>query len=149
LGAKIFVNKFSLGDPTINILELWGAEYQESNAILVKPEDHSLLQKISEREKCKIDFVGHVTGDGHITLVDDNDKGKHAVNLDLKHVLGSMPRKTFNFKKSSPVLKPLRLPDNLRLIDALNRVLRLPSVASKRYLTNKVDRSVTGIEIVI
>lgn len=28
---------------------------------------------------------------------------------------------------------------------ALERVLRLPSVASKRYLTNKVDRCVTGL----
>ncbi|CAG2101168.1 unnamed protein product [Medioppia subpectinata] len=145
LGAKIYVNKFTLADPTINVLELWGAEYQESNAILVKPEDHDLLQKISEREKCKIDFVGQITGDGHITLIEDNDGGKHAVQLDLEHVLGSMPRKTFDLKKTNPILRPLKLPENLRLIDALNRVLRLPSVASKRYLTNKVDRSVTGL----
>ncbi|XP_054160754.1 phosphoribosylformylglycinamidine synthase-like [Oppia nitens] len=146
LGAKIYTDRFSLGDPTVNTLELWGAEYQESNAILIRPEDHSLLQKISEREKCKIDFVGEVTGDKHITLVSPNDKnGVHAVNLELKHVLGSMPNKTFQFKTTTPLLRPLQLPTNLKLIDALNRVLRLPSVASKRYLTNKVDRSVTGL----
>lgn len=44
-----------------------------------------------------------------------------------------------------PVLRPLSLPSSLKMLDALNRVLRLPSVASKRYLTNKVDRSVTGL----
>ena len=146
LGAKIYANRFSLGDPTINTLELWGAEYQESNAILVNQNDQNLLEKISEREKCKIDFVGEITGDGHITLIEDNQNSdKYAVHLDLKHVLGSMPQKTFDLKKTVPILKPLRLPDNLKISEALNRVLRLPSVASKRYLTNKVDRSVTGM----
>ena len=33
------------------------------------------------------------------------------------------------------------LPDNLKVREALERVLRLPSVASKRYLTNKVNCS--------
>ena len=149
LGAKIYANRFSVGDPTINTLELWGAEYQESNAILFKPEDRQLLQKICDREKCRIDFVGEITGDGHITLIEDNEnsgkENKYAVHLNLKHVLGSMPQKTFEMKKTVPILKPLRLPGNLKIIEALNRVLRLPSVASKRYLTNKVDRSVTGI----
>lgn len=150
LGATIYANRFSLGDPTINILELWGAEYQESNALLVRPEDRDLLQKISDREKCKIDFVGDITGDGIITLVEDehkerrNSTGRYAVRLDLKHVLGSMPQKTFDLKKTVPLLRPLTLPENLKLREALNRVLRLPAVASKRYLTNKVDRSVTG-----
>lgn len=44
-----------------------------------------------------------------------------------------------------PPLEKLKLPSNLTISDALNRVLRLPSVASKRYLTNKVDRCVTGL----
>lgn len=48
-------------------------------------------------------------------------------------------------QRASPELKELELPKDLSLKDALNRVLRLPSVASKRYLTNKVDRSVTGL----
>ena len=150
LGAKIYTNRFSLGDPTINTLELWGAEYQESNAILVRPEDHSLLQKMSDREKCKIDFVGDITGDGVVTLIEDDSKetkdrsNRYAVHLDLKHVLGSMPQKTFDMKRTVPILRPLTLPTNLKVVEALNRVLRLPVVASKRYLTNKVDRSVTG-----
>lgn len=148
MGAKIYTKRFTVGDPTINTLELWGAEYQESNAILVRQEDHKLLEKISEREKCNIDFVGDITGDGHITLIEDNDDSKkldkYAVHLDLKHVLGSMPQKDFDLKNTVPVLKPLILPKNLKIKEALNRVLRLPAVASKRYLTNKVDRSVTG-----
>lgn len=124
---------------------MWGAEYQESDAILIAPEDKDTLAKISAREKCPVDFVGRVTGDGRIRLVEDESSNKQLpVDLDLKHVLGSMPRKKFDFTLNEPVLRPLSLPADVTVMQALKRVLRLPSVCSKRFLTNKVDRSVTG-----
>lgn len=155
LGAVIYTSRFSLGDPTINTLELWGAEYQESNAILVHPQDREILEKIGCREKCPIDFVGQVTGDGIVRLIENEEqqilKGKSnvnlPVNLSLEYVLGSMPSKKFHLKKEEPILKPLILPANLKIVEGLERVLRLPSVGSKRFLTSKVDRSVTGINI--
>lgn len=68
VGAVIFTRNFDLGDPSISTLELWGAEYQESDAILCKPEDDGLLSRIAAREKCPINFVGTVTGDGKIIV---------------------------------------------------------------------------------
>ena len=59
-------------------------------------------------------------------------------------VLGKMPRKTFRFERRREKLMPLALPGGLTPQDALDRVLRLPAVASKRFLTTKVDRCVTG-----
>lgn len=56
-----------------------------------------------------------------------------------------MPRKVFNLTNQTPRLKPLILPSNLSVMEALNRVFKLISVGSKRYLTNKVDRCVTGL----
>ena len=74
------------------------------------------------------------------------DKTKrHPVDLDLELVLGKMPQKVFHLETYAPKLKDLVLPPNLTVKDALDRVLRLPSVSSKRYLTNKVDRCVTGL----
>lgn len=158
-GAVIFTKKFELGDQSISTMELWGAEYQENNAILCKNEDIKLLETIATREKCPINFVGTVTGNGKIILsedddcniekymknnFDDNDK-RHPVDLDLEFILGKMPQKEFNMKRKILNLKELSLPDNLTVDEALNRVLRLPSVSSKRYLTNKVDRCVTGL----
>lgn len=67
-GAVIRASDFQLGDPTISILELWGAEYQESNAILVKQEDKGIVGKICERERCPVCFVGTVTGDGKVIM---------------------------------------------------------------------------------
>lgn len=146
-GAIIFTKNFDLGDPSISTLELWGAEYQESNAILCQLEDSDLLKKIAAREKCPINFVGTVTGNGKIIVSEEEDcdaskylydeneslkNNKYPVNLELELVLGNMPRKIFNLHKISPKRLPVKLPDGLTVLCVLNRVLRLPSVASKR-----------------
>ncbi|EDO49597.1 predicted protein [Nematostella vectensis] len=160
-GAVIRVKDFILGDPTLSVMELWGAEYQESNALLVRAEDAAKLRTISSREKVPVSFVGTITGDGRIVLEDDNSSEengmldtslakrqkttKYPVDLELDVVLGKMPKKVFTLDHVSPMLQPLSLPQGLTVAEALRRVLRLPSVASKRYLTNKVDRSVTGL----
>lgn len=46
------------------MLELWGAEYQESNALLLRPSDRCFLERVCQREKCPVDFVGNISGDG-------------------------------------------------------------------------------------
>ena len=61
-GAIIHVNKFQLGDLTLSTLEIWGAEYQESDAILVEEKNVEVLKNISKREKVPICFVGEITG---------------------------------------------------------------------------------------
>lgn len=156
-GAVIYASRFQLGDPTLSVLEIWGAEYQESNALLLHPDDTALLQRLGHRERCPVDIVGTITKDRRIVLVDDlkapvtdvgltQTNGKNCpVNLELDWVLGKIPRKKFVLTRNSPTLRPLTLPSELSVGDALERVLRLPAVASKRYLTNKVDRSVTGL----
>ncbi len=143
-GAKIEVRKIPLGDNTLSVLEIWGAEYQESNALLIRPESAEMFTELCRREKVPSATVGHITGDGYIVLYDESD-GSTPVNLDLRKVLGEMPQKTFRLDRIPPQLEPLRLPDALNVKDALERVLRLVSVGSKRFLTNKVDRSVTGL----
>ena len=61
-GAIIRAQDFILGDPTLSILELWGAEYQESNALLVKNDDIPILKEICSREKVPVSVVGSITG---------------------------------------------------------------------------------------
>ncbi|KAM6164825.1 phosphoribosylformylglycinamidine synthase [Rhynchocyon petersi] len=158
-GAVIYTSRFQLGDPTLNALEIWGAEYQESNALLLRPHHQDFLSRVSARERCPASFVGTITGDKRIVLVDDRDcpvrrnglvgapsaSPPTPVDLELEWVLGKMPRKEFFLQRHRPVLRPLALPPGLSVRLALDRVLRLPAVASKRFLTNKVDRSVGGL----
>lgn len=65
--------------------------------------------------------------------------GRCPVDLQLEWVLGKMPQKEFKMEHLTPAHKPLALPAELTVKEALDRVLRLPAVASKRYLTNKVS----------
>ena len=145
LGAKLQVRSIVSGDPTLSVLELWGAEYQENCALLLRPESLDLFKAICEREHCPASFVGQVTGDGRVVLEDSETPGSTPFDLPLSLVLADMPRKTF--ESTSPQIKtiPLKIPAGTTVASALDRVLRNPSVASKRFLTNKVDRSVTGL----
>src|SRR5699024_4504705 len=73
-GANIFSSNFTLGDSTLTLNELWNAEYQESIAVLVKEKNQALFNEICNREKCNVDYVGHVSGCGTITLLDDDNE---------------------------------------------------------------------------
>ncbi|GBF90353.1 hypothetical protein Rsub_02459 [Raphidocelis subcapitata] len=147
LGAEIDVRAVKVGDETMSVLEIWGAEYQENDCLLIRPESRALLEAVCERERCLMQVIGAIDGSGRIRLVDKNAPpgAPPAVDLDLDQVLGKMPNKTFEFKTRRPNLAPLTLPQGATPQAALERVLRLPSVGSKRFLTTKVDRHVTGL----
>jgi phosphoribosylformylglycinamidine synthase len=143
-GARIEVRDIPVGDETLSVMEIWGAEYQEDDALLLRPEHRELFQTLCDREKVLVAFVGKVTGDGRIVLYDRQDDTT-PVNMELDHVLGAMPQKTFELNRIQPDAEPLVLPPDLSIREALDRVLRLLSVGSKRFLTSKVDRCVTGL----
>lgn len=133
-----------LGDNTLSVLEIWGAEYQENNALLIRPSSEALFKEIAERENCPIRILGAVTGDGKVVVKDSID-GSTPVDLPLELVLGKMPQKTFTDSHVDNKLEPLKLPEGTTVKSAVDRVLRLLSVGSKRFLVHKVDRSVTGL----
>ncbi len=149
-GAKINVRNILLGDESLSVLEIWGAEYQENSALLLKSEHVAVFEKLCSREKVPFSVIGDITGDGFVVLHDTQaPEGiqRTPVNLDLGKVLGDMPQKTFHMERVALRCEPLRLPEGLTVREALDRVLRLVSVGSKRFLTNKVDRSVTGLVV--
>ncbi len=141
-GARIDLRRIPVADPTLSTREIWGNESQERNVVLVHSRDLHLIDKICERESCPYAVVGRITGDGELVVHDEKDNS-NPVELPLDRILGKLPQKTFRHVRSSPSLAPLTL--ETEFMEALDLVLRLPSVASKRFLTNKVDRSVTGL----
>jgi phosphoribosylformylglycinamidine synthase len=143
-GARINIRNIVVGDNTLSILEIWGAEYQENDALLIEADRIEMFLEICKREKVTCSVIGEITGDGYIVLHDKAD-GSTPVNLDLSKVLGKMPQKTFQIQRIKPKLELLKLPEGIKVRDSLEKVLRLVSVGSKRFLTNKVDRSVTGL----
>lgn len=149
LGAEIDINNITVGDVTMTTLEIWGAEYQENDCILIKESGFSVLKHVCDRERCLIQVVGKIDGSGKIKLKPKESNGvvgKYAVDLDLEDVLGKMPKKQFNITSEYKLVpEPFVLPRGMDITKALHRVLQMPSVSSKRFLTTKVDRHVTGL----
>ncbi|MCL7049507.1 hypothetical protein MKW94_018619 [Papaver nudicaule] len=137
-GAKIDIRAIVVGDHTMSVLEIWGAEYQEQDALLVKPESRDLLQSICERERVSMAVLGSISGEGRVTLVDsfatENCRSRGlpppppSVDLELEKVLGDMPQKCFEFTRVVPAAEPLKIPPGTTLMDSLERVLHLPSL---------------------
>jgi phosphoribosylformylglycinamidine synthase len=142
-GGRIEIRNIRVGDPTMSVLEIYVAEYQERNGFLIRPENIERFQAICLREKVACEVLGEVTGDLRFVVHDSLDDTT-PVDIELNELLGNVPVKTFTDNRCRPDLKPLAV-QNLTVKEALHNVLRLVSVGSKRFLTNKVDRAVTGL----
>ena len=94
------------------------------------------MEAVGERENVAVMVMGKMRDTGRM-VVKNSRTGET--------VLGELPKKPFVDHHVPVVLKPLVLPEQLTVMQALDRVLRLLSVGSKRFLTSKVDRSVTGL----
>lgn len=143
-GGWVEIRNIRVGDPTMSVLEIYVAEYQERCGFLIRPENIEKFKKICDREKVGCEVLGEVTGDLRFVLHDAADDTT-PVEIDLPVLLGEIPQKTFTDSRQPLDSKALRLPDGLTVSQALHEVLRLVSVGSKRFLTNKVDRAVTGL----
>ena len=51
-GAEIDIRAIRVGDPSLSVLEIWGAEYQENDCLLIRPESRGTLAGICARERC-------------------------------------------------------------------------------------------------
>ncbi|MEI7452539.1 MAG: phosphoribosylformylglycinamidine synthase [Candidatus Falkowbacteria bacterium] len=145
-GGRIDIRKINVGDPSMSVLEIWVCEFQERNGILISPDRIAEFQAICRREKVPCELLGEASDDGHFVL-EDSLNGTTPVNMELNAVLGGMPQKTFSSEHLPKNLVPFntRVFHSEKINEALNRVLHLPSIGSKRFLINKVDRSVTGL----
>ena len=90
------------GDATMDALELWTAEYQECNTMLVRTDACATVEAVCAREKLPCATVGTLTGDGRIVVDAGGDGQPPVVDLDLADVLGSMPAKTYTLEAVAP-----------------------------------------------
>lgn len=143
-GGWVDIRNIRVGDPTMSVLEIYVAEYQERNGFLIRPENIEQFKNICIREKVGCEVLGEVTGDLRFVLRDSHDDST-PVDIELDDLLGNIPQKSFEDRRIDSQFQPLRYDASLPIREALEDVLRLVSVGSKRFLTNKVDRAVTGL----
>ncbi len=142
-GARIEIREIRCGDNTLSVLEIWGAEYQERNALLIHADHLEEFRSICDRERVNCEVLGEITDDGQIVVHDSHDEST-PVKLNLGQILGDLPQKEYHSERPRRDLSPLQLPE-LSLAEFLERIFKLPSVGSKGFLVRKVDRSVTGL----
>jgi phosphoribosylformylglycinamidine synthase len=141
-GGKVDIQKILLGDKTMAPVAIWVSEFQENIAVLIKPERWAEFEAICIREKCPVAVVGAITGD-HKAVVIDSKTGTTLVDLELDWIFGNYPQKTYEDTRRQLDLKPLVLPKDLSVRQALERTFRLLGVCSQEWATQLVDRAVT------
>ena len=141
-GGEIHINQLPLGDPTLSAKEIIGNESQERMGLILSKKDTLLLKKISQRERTPLFIIGQVTGDHHFSFVNDNN-GEKPIDLAIESLFGDAPKTTLLDEKKKVNFDSLSY-DFSNVEDYLKNVLLLESVGCKDWLTNKVDRCVTG-----
>ncbi len=141
-GGKIHMEKLPVGDPTLSAKEIVGNESQERMGLVMKEKDVATLQKIADRERAPMYVIGETTGDMKFTF--ENAKtGEKPIDLELKDMFGNPPKTIMEDKTIREKYNDLEYSAD-KLEEYLEQVLQIEAVACKDWLTNKVDRSVTG-----
>ena len=140
-GGHIDMSQLPVGDPTLSSKEIVGNESQERMGMVVEAKDIPLLEAIAQRERAPMYVVGETTGDDRFVF--EQKDGVRPIDLGMGDMFGNSPKtvmtdKTVNNTYSTPET------DESKITEYLRGVLSLEAVACKDWLTNKVDRSVTG-----
>jgi phosphoribosylformylglycinamidine synthase len=141
-GGTIHLNKLPVGDPTLSDKEIISNESQERMGLGIREKDLETLRKVSERERAPFYVVGEATGD-HKLVFTKNGQPKKPVDLQVNHLFGSSPKTVIKDSTEKANYNSVQY-DRNKFHEYLDNVLQLEAVACKDWLTNKVDRSVTG-----
>ena len=140
-GGLIDMSKLPIGDKTLSSKEIIANESQERMGLLIQEEHIEHVRKIAERERAPMYVVGETTGDAHFAF--QQADGVRPFDLDVAQMFGHSPK---TYMRDNTVERKYEdvTYDEAKLNEYVARVLRLEAVACKDWLTNKVDRSVTG-----
>ena len=142
-GGNIDISKLPVGDPTLSLKEIIGNESQERMGLVMQEKDIAELQAIAERERAPMYVIGETTGEHNFTLKNEKT-GKAAIDLAMKDMFGCVPKTYMTDSTAEYRFAPLAY-NPAKFEHYVCQVLQLESVACKDWLTNKVDRSVTGL----
>jgi phosphoribosylformylglycinamidine synthase len=141
-GGTIEVSKIPVGDPTLSSKEIISNESQERMGVAIHAKDVAELKRVSDRERAPMYVVGEATGDHKFKFAGANHS-MNPVELEMNHLFGSSPKTILTDKTTAANFSEITY-DAAKLQYYIEQVLQLEAVACKDWLTNKVDRSVSG-----
>lgn len=140
-GGRIDMAALPVGDPTLSSKEIIGNESQERMGFVAEEKDLARIKKIAERERAPFYVVGKTTGDDRFVF--EQADGVKPIDLGMKDMFGSSPKTVMTDSTKHYKYKAVKT-DAAKLNEYIETVLQIEGVACKDWLTNKVDRSVTG-----
>ncbi|MBR5392431.1 MAG: phosphoribosylformylglycinamidine synthase, partial [Prevotella sp.] len=140
-GGRIDMTKLPIGDKTLSAKEIIANESQERMGLLIDEQHIDHVRRIAERERAPLYVVGETTGDAHFSFVQGD--GVKPFDLDVAQMFGHSPKTVMVDKTVERKYNDVEYTQD-KVNEYLERVLQLEAVACKDWLTNKVDRSVTG-----
>ena len=140
-GGEIDMNKLPIGDKTLSAKEIIANESQERMGLLIDEKHIEHVRRIAERERAPLYVVGETTGDAHFSFVQAD--GVKPFDLDVAQMFGHSPKTIMRDETVERTYEDVAYSE-ANLDEYVSRVLQLEAVACKDWLTNKVDRSVTG-----
>ena len=140
-GGEIDMTKLPIGDKTLSAKEIIANESQERMGLLIDEKHIEHVQKIAERERAPMYVVGETTGDAHFSFRQGD--GVKPFDLDVAQMFGHSPKTVMRDSTVECHYEDVTYSQD-KIEEYLERVLQLEAVACKDWLTNKVDRSVTG-----
>ncbi|WP_298526343.1 phosphoribosylformylglycinamidine synthase [uncultured Christiangramia sp.] len=141
-GGKIDLDSLPVGDPTLSAKEIIGNESQERMGLVIGEKDLDTLRRVADRERSPMYEVGNVTGDYRFTF-EGMKSGDKPMDLALADIFGSSPKTIMEDRTITRNYEKLNYQQE-KIHEYLQQVLQLEAVACKDWLTNKVDRCVSG-----
>lgn len=140
-GGKIDMSKLPIGDKTLSSKEIIGNESQERMGLVIRKEDIKKVKEIAEREQAPFFEVGETTDDSKFIF--EQEDGVKPIDLEMSDMFGNSPKTVITDSTVVHEYEEVEY-DQFKIDDYLHEMLKLEAVACKDWLTNKVDRSVTG-----
>ena len=140
-GGEIDMTKLPIGDKTLSAKEIIANESQERMGLLIDERHLDHVKAIAERERAPLYVVGETTGDAHFSFVQAD--GVKPFDLDVAQMFGHSPKTIMTDETVTRHYEDVTYSAD-QIDSYINKVLQLEAVACKDWLTNKVDRSVTG-----
>ena len=144
LGAVLDLRKIPSLEPGMSPMEIWSNEAQERYVLAIRPSSLELFESICERERCPFAVLGEATEARHLT-VEDPLFGNKAVDMPMQVMLGGTPRMSRSYETIERKGDDFDAAKVTDLKDAIYRVIKNPTVASKSFLITIGDRSITGM----
>ncbi len=141
-GGRFELRNVPNDEPGMSPLEIWCNESQERYVMAVEPENLARFEAICQRERCPYAVVGEATDEQHLA-VSDAQFDNTPVDLPMSVLFGKPPKMQREVARCEVDHAPLNIAPGIG--DALERVLQLPTVASKSFLITIGDRTVTGM----